>query len=97
MLTFISKFDPRKGEFQVKLGEIRSDFKTQNFLTKTCLSCTVLPQYSTNVFYFYVRQLGMPKITFQECDVITFTCFFYDCTAKYKDIALKFSMYVACM
>ena len=37
----------------------------------------------------------MPKITFQESDVITLT-FFDDCTAKYRYIALKFVL-VVCM
>ena len=39
MVTFIFKFRPRKGQFWVKLGQIRSDFKSQIFLRKTCLSC----------------------------------------------------------
>ena len=39
----------------------------------------------------------MPKITFQTCDVITFTCFLGHCTAKNKDSALKFCMRVVCM
>ena len=39
----------------------------------------------------------MPKVAFKKCDVITFTCFFGHCTAKNKDIALKFCMRVVCM
>ena len=97
MVTLIFKFDPRKGQLQVKLGQIRSNFKIQNFLTKICLSCADLSQDSKNVIYFYVRQLEMPKNAFQKCDVITFTWFFGHCTGKNKDIALKFCMRVVCM
>ena len=57
MVTFIFTFDPRNGQFQVKLGQIRSNFKTPNFLTKICFSCAVLSQDSNNVIHFYVRQL----------------------------------------
>ena len=97
MVTFIFKFDPRKGQLQVKLGQIRSNFKIQNFLTKICLSCADLSQDSKNVIYFYVRQLEMPQNAFQKCDVITFTWFLGHCTAKNKDIALKFCLHVVCM
>ena len=72
MVTFIFKFGPRKGQLQVKLRKIRSNFKIQNFLRKVCLSCAVLSHNSKNVIYFYVRQLEIPKIAFQICDVITF-------------------------
>ena len=75
IVTFIFKFDPRKGQLQVKLGQIRSNFKIQNFLFKICLSCAVLSEFSKNVIYFYVRQLKMPKTAFQKCDAITFTLF----------------------
>ena len=97
MVTFIFKFDPRKGPLQVKLGQIWSNFKTQNFLTQVYLSCAVLSQNSKNVVYFYLRQLEMPKISFQGCDVITFTWFFGQCTGKNKDIALKFCLRFVCM
>ena len=74
----------------------RSNFQNQNFHLKTCLSCLVLSQDSKNVI-FYVRQLEMSKSAFQKSDVINFTWFFDHCTAKYKDIALKFGMCVVCM
>ena len=32
-----------------------------------------------------------------KTEVMTFTCFFGNCTVKNKDIALKISMHVACM
>ena len=75
MVILIFIFDPRKGQVQVKLGEIRSNIKIQKLLTKIFLSCAELSQDAENVMYFYVRQLAMPKIAFQICDVITFTCF----------------------
>ena len=90
MVTLIFKFDPRKGQLQVKLGQIRSNFKIQNFLTKICLSCADLSQDSKNVIYFYVRQLEMPKNAFQKCDVITFTCFLAIAQAKTKILLWNF-------
>ena len=77
MVTLIFKFDPRKGQLQVKLGQIKSNFKIQNFLTKTCLSCAVLSQDSNNVICFHIRQLEMPKNAFQICDIITFRYLFF--------------------
>ena len=56
--------------------------------------CLKIPK---NVIYFCVRQLEMPKVAFQKCDVITFTCCFGHCRAKNKDIALKFCLHVVCM
>ena len=76
MLTFVCKFDPRKGQCQVRLGQIKSNFQVLNFTKKTCLSCPVLPQKYTDVINFYVRQLEMTNVAFAKCDV-TFTCFFF--------------------
>ena len=90
MVTLIFKFDPRKGQLQVKLGQIRSNFKIRNFLTKIYLSCADLSQDSKNVIYFYVRQLEMPKNAFQKCDVITFTCFLAIAQAKTKILLWNF-------
>ena len=39
----------------------------------------------------------MQKNAFQKFDVITFTWFFGHCTAKNKDIDLKFWMRIVCM
>ena len=33
------KFDLRKGQCEVKLGQIRPKFQTQNFVSKVYLSC----------------------------------------------------------
>ena len=66
MVTFISEIDRRKGQFKVKLGQIRSNFKTQNFLTKTCLSYPLLSQDSKNVTYFFLRQLQIQKQHFKK-------------------------------
>ena len=90
MVILIFIFDTRKGQVQVKLGEIRSNIKIQKFLTKIFLSCAELSQDAENVIYFYVRQLEMPKIVFQICDVITFTCFLAIAQPKTKILLWKF-------
>ena len=84
MVTFIFKFYPSKGQLLAKLGQLRSNFKILNFLTKTCLYCADLPQDSKKC-HFYV-QIEMPKIAFQICDVITFTCFFLDIAQQKRKI-----------
>ena len=96
IVTFIFKFDPRKGQLKVKLGQTRSNFKIQNFFSK----------------YAYLGQfcLRVPKKSFifiygkQECQNLHFKNmtslllpFFGHCTVKNKDIALKFGMHVVCM
>ena len=50
IVTFVFKYGPRKGQFQVKLGEI-SKFKI--FLQEYA-SRPVLSQDSRNAIYFYV-------------------------------------------
>ena len=54
MVTFISKFDPSKGQYQVKLGSIRPNFKIQNFPTHTCLSYSVLSQHPKKCYSFFM-------------------------------------------
>ena len=90
------KFDQRKGQLLVKLGQIRSNLKIQNFLTLICLYWADFSPDSKNAIYFYVWQLEMPKIAFQKCDVITLPVFLAFAQPK-KDIALKFCMCVVCM
>ena len=63
----------RKGQSQVKLGQNVWNFRFQNFLTETCLSCPGLSQDSKNVIYFDVRQL---EHCISKSDVITSTCIF---------------------
>ena len=91
------KFDARKGQLQLKLGQIRSDFKIQNVRTKICLPCADFPQDFKKCHLFLCTTVRNAKNAFQKCDVITFTCFFGHCTAKNKDNALKFCILVACM
>ena len=47
-------------------GQRRSNFETQKFLFKTCLSCPVLSQDSKKVICFDVGQLEMPKMRFKK-------------------------------
>ena len=97
MVTLIFKFDPRKGQLQVKVGQIGSNFKIQNFRTKACLSCAYLSQNSKNVIYFYVRQLKMPKMHFKNVTSSSLSVFFWPLRSQNKDIALNFCMGVVCV
>ena len=47
-------------KFRSKSGQIRLNLQTQNFHSKACLYCSVLPQDSKNDFYFDVQRLEMP-------------------------------------
>ena len=97
MVTFIFEFDPRKGHLQVKLGQIRSNFKNYNLLTKICLCCAVLSQHSKNII-FYVRQIKMRKLHFKNVTSSPLPVFFSGhCTAKNKNIALKPCMHAVYM
>ena len=94
MVAFISKFDPRKGEFQVNKSN-KVKFQNQNFLTKTCLSYPMLSQDSKNVIYFYLRQLEMPNMPLKKWRHHLYLVF---CTAKKEiGIALKLGVCVVCM
>ena len=97
LVTVIFKFYQRKGQIPVKLDQIWSNFKIQNFLTQVCLSCAVLSQDSKKCHLVFVQQLEMPKIALQKCDAITFAWFRGHCTSKNKDVAAKFCMRVVFM
>ena len=96
MVTFIFTFDPRNGQLQVKLGQIRSNFKIQNFLTKICPSCADLSQDSKNVIYFMCDDYKCQKMHFKNVISSPFPVFGH-CTAKNKDIDLKSWLHVVCM
>ena len=95
MVTLVFKFYPRKGQLQVKIGQIRSNFKKfKIFLQKYAdlvQICLRIPKMS----YFCVQQLEMPKNHFKNV-TSPLPVFFCHCTTKNKDIALKFCMRV-CM
>ena len=58
-----------------KFGQVRSNFKVQNVLTKICLSCAVLYKDSKNVIHFFGTTIRNAKNVFKKCDVVTFTWF----------------------
>ena len=66
VVTSISKFDPRKGKYHVKLGQIRSFFQIWKCAYKCMPILFRLFQDSKNTIHFYVRQLEMPKNAFQK-------------------------------
>ena len=96
MVTLIFKFETRKGQRQVKLGQIRSNFKVQHFLTKLYLSCAVLSPDFKKSHLFLCTTIKMPKNAFQKCDII-FTWYLGHCTGKNKAKSLKLCTRVVCM
>ena len=71
-MTLIFKFDPRKGQLQVKLGQI-SKFKI--FLQNMPILCRFVSGFQ-KCHLFLCTTIRNEKNTFKKCDVITFTCFF---------------------
>ena len=77
IVTFISKFGPRKGQCQVIIGQIRLNFQIHNFLTKTCLCSSVCPSMPKIFICFYVcTTIRNAKNRVSKSGVITFTCFY---------------------
>ena len=95
-MTLIFKFDLKKGQLQVKLGQIRSNFKIQNFLTKLWLSCADLSQDSKNVIFLCTTIRNAKKMHFKNVASSPLPVFRH-CTAKNKAIGLKLCMRVVCM
>ena len=87
------------------LGQIRSKFKIQSFLTETWLICADMSQdYKKCHLWLCTTIRHAKKMHFKNVknvhfkNVITFTCFFFGhCTGLNKDIAVKFCMCVVCM
>ena len=61
MVAFFFKFDLRKGQMQVKLGQIRSNFKIQKILIKTYLICYDLSQNSKKCLLFLCTKIRITK------------------------------------
>ena len=98
MVTFIFKLDPRKGKLQAKLGQIRSNFKIQNFLTKVYLSCTSFVSGFQKCHLFLCTTNRNAKNCISKMwRHHLYLFFFCHCTAKNKDIALKFCFHVVCI
>ena len=91
MVTLIFKFDPIKGQLQVKLGQIRSNFKI--FLQNMPNMCRFFSG-TKNVIYFYVGQLEMGKNCISKMWHHHLYLFLGHCTGENKDIALKFCMWL---
>ena len=89
-VTFISKFDPRKDQFRVKLGQIKSNFKIHKFLIKTCLSYPVYVSGFRKCDLFLRTSIRNAKSSIPKSDVITFTCFFLPLQSNIKILLWKF-------
>ena len=87
MVTFIFKFGLRKGQCQVKLGQIRSNFQIQNFLTTNAhlvQFCHRIPKmYFVSTYAIKNTKSAFQKVTSSHVPV------FYHCATKNKDIALN--------
>ena len=80
MVTFISKFGLRKGQCQIKLGQIRSNFQAHNFLTKHAYFAQLLSGFN-KCHLLLCTTIKNSKYAFRKIDVITFTFFGY-CSQK---------------
>ena len=88
MMILIFTFHLRSGQVQVKKGQISN---IEIFILKTHLSCPVLSENSKNVICFVVPQLKIPKNRASKKVIsLPFLYFLGHCTAKNKDVGLKF-------
>ena len=96
LVTSISKFGPRKGQDQVKLGQVRSNFQIKIYLQRHAYLVHFCLRTSKMSFALMYDNYKCHKMRYKS-DVITISCFFFcHCTAKNKDIVLKFEC-VLCM
>ena len=96
MVILIFNFDPRKGQLQVKLGQIRSNLKIQKF------SYQNMPVLCRFVSGFQICHLSLCTIRNAQNCISKLCChhlylLFCHGTAKNKGIALKFCMRIVCM
>ena len=93
MVAFISKFDPRKGEYEVKLGQKRSNFENKKLLKHAYLVqfCLKIPKMLLIFTYGNLKcQKIIKKVTSSPLPV------FYHCTAKCKGYCFEI-WYVCCL
>ena len=65
MVAFILRFDTKKGQYKVKLGQKGQIFKIKIFFKKHAyLVQFFFLRIPKNVIYFYAWQLEMPKTAF---------------------------------
>ena len=95
MVAFSFRFDQRKGQYNVKLGQ-KVKFSKSIFSSKNML---IMSSFVSGFqkCYFLPTAIRNTKNCISKSDVITFTWFFDHCTAKYKYIGLKFGICVVSM
>ena len=96
MVMFIFNLVLRKGQCRVKLGRKRSNFQIHDFLSKICLSRPVLLRIPKMSNIFTHDNYKCKKLRLKVRSSHLHVCF-YHCTAKNKDIPLKFGMRGVCM
>ena len=79
-----------------KFGQVRSNFKVQNVLTKICLSCAVLYKDSKNVIHFLGTAIRNAKNVFPKMWCHLYLVFSH-WTARKQDIFLKLCVSDGCM
>ena len=93
MVTFISKFGQREGQFQVKLGQIRSIFSNHKCVLKHAYPAQFCPRI-LNILLILICVIRCAKNALKG-DVTRFIPFFYHCRVKNKGIVLNLRMRVA--
>ena len=86
MVTFIFRFDSRKGHRQIHGPKS----EIQNVLSRTYPPCPALYRDAKNAMHFDAKRSKITKIAFRKSDVISYrNLIFGHCTGKNKHIALK--------
>ena len=80
-----------------KFGQVGSNFRVQNVLTKICLSCAVLYKDSKNVIHFFGTTIRNAKKCLSKMWRRQLYLVFSHWTARKQDIVLKFCVSDGCM
>ena len=76
LVTSISKFGPRKGQDQVKLGQVRSNFQIKIYLQRHAYLVHFCLRISKMSFALMYDNYKCHKMRYKS-DVITLSCFFF--------------------
>ena len=93
MVAIIFKLGHRKCQCQVKVGQIRSNFQIQNFITKMPILSSFVSGFQ-ECYLFLRTTFKMPKTTSQK---VTASFLLFSPLQSKKDMTLEFGMCVVCL
>ena len=96
MVKSISKFEPRKGQVQVKLGQIRSNFKIQNFFKNMPILSSFVTGFQKCDLFLRTSNRNAKNCISKKWRHHLYLFIFTTAQPNIKINASKFSMCVVC-